>query len=173
MVWLQKFKVYGRNLLQRLYKLKGTPYAIAAGAACGVAISFTPFVGFHMVLAALTAWLVRGSILASALGTIIGNPWTFPFIWLAVLYTGRVFLGAETGMTPRVDFETFFEKSFHALMNFDFDLFFQDIWPILWPMMIGCIPYYLVSWAVTYYLVRKALGKMSRFSGAKQLGKDA
>ncbi|MFR8207121.1 MAG: DUF2062 domain-containing protein [Alphaproteobacteria bacterium] len=33
--------------------------------------------GFHLLLAALTAWIIRGNILASALGTAAGNPWTF------------------------------------------------------------------------------------------------
>ena len=80
-VYLNKF---GKKVLIRLKRLQGTPYSIATGFACGVAISFTPFIGFHMILAALTAWLIRGNIIASAIGTIVGNPWTFPFIWLAV-----------------------------------------------------------------------------------------
>ncbi len=154
------WKRYGQYLLLRLHRLKGTPQTIAAGLACGVAISFTPFVGFHFVLAAVTAWIVGGNIFASALGTAAGNPWTFPFIWLSVLYTGRKILGAAAG-SVQVDFIKFFERAFHALMTFDFSLFFHDIWPILWPMMVGCIPFYIVSWAVTYYLVKKALEKVS------------
>ena len=153
------WKRYGRYILLRLQRLKGTPREIAAGVACGVAISFTPFVGFHFVLAAITAWFVRGNILASAIGTAAGNPWTFPFIWISVLYTGRWFLG-ETQSGAKVEFLQVFEKSMHALMTFDFSLFFADIWPILWPMMVGCIPYYIVVWAVTYYLVKDMLEKI-------------
>ena len=75
MIWPEGgWKRYGQYILMRLNRLKGTPQEIAAGVACGVAISFTPFVGFHFVLAAITAWLVRGNILASALGTAAGNP---------------------------------------------------------------------------------------------------
>lgn len=156
------WKRYGQYLMLRLHRLKGTPRSIAAGIACGVAISFTPFVGFHFVLAAITAFLVRGNILASALGTAAGNPWTFPFIWISVLYTGRRILGGHYHDAVRVDFLHFFEKGMHALMTFDFGLFFQDIWPILWPMMVGCIPYYIVSWFVSYYLVKSALENISR-----------
>ena len=54
----------------------------------------------------------------------------------------------------------FFEKAMRALMTFDFSLFFADIWPILWPMMVGCVPYYIVAWAVTYYLVKDMLEKI-------------
>ena len=87
------WKRYGQFILLKLHRLGGTPRSIAAGFACGAAISFTPFVGFHMILAAATAFLLRGNIIASAVGTVVGNPWTFPFIWISVLYTGRLMLG--------------------------------------------------------------------------------
>lgn len=170
MVWPEGgWKRYGQYILLRLNRLKGTPQEIAAGVACGVAISFTPFVGLHFVLAAATAWLVRGNILASALGTAAGNPWTFPFIWLSVLYTGRRFLGMSEVPDARVDFLQVFEKGMHALMTFDFTLFFHDIWPILWPMMVGCIPFYIVSWLLSYYLFKIALEKLA----ARRKGKKA
>lgn len=155
-----RFKKYQRDVFLRLHKLQGTPRSIAAGLACGVAVSFTPFVGFHFVLAGITAWIIRGNLLASALGTAAGNPWTFPFIWISVLYTGRYMLGDSHA--GKVDFLHFFEKGMHALMTFDFRLFFQDIWPILWPMMVGCIPFYIMAWFVTYFLVKKALDKIGK-----------
>ena len=37
----------GIYLVKRLTRLPGTPHSIAAGFACGTAISFTPFIGFH------------------------------------------------------------------------------------------------------------------------------
>ena len=50
----------------RLGRLPGTPYRVAAGFACGAAISFTPFLGFHLagaallaLLAATTFWTLR------------------------------------------------------------------------------------------------------------------
>lgn len=66
---------YEKRMLARLSRLGGTPYSIAAGVACGVAVSFTPFVGLHFVLAVATAWLVRGNVLAGMLGTAAGNPY--------------------------------------------------------------------------------------------------
>ena len=52
------WKRYGQYLMLRLNRLKGTPRSLAVGLACGVAISFTPFVGFHFLLAAITAFLI-------------------------------------------------------------------------------------------------------------------
>ncbi len=151
------WKRLGRYMLLRLNRLKGTPRSIAAGVACGVAISFTPFVGFHFMLAAITAFFVKGNIVASALGTAAGNPWTFPFIWVSVLFTGRHILGGEYVNEGKVAFVPLFEKATHALLTFDFRDFAADVWPILWPMIVGCIPFYFVAWFVTYYLVKKAL----------------
>lgn len=155
------------HLLDRLEELSGTPQSIAAGFACGVAVSFTPFLGFHCILAAAMAWFIRGNVLAAAIGTVAGNPWTFPFIWISVLYTGRLILGGAYEQSAQVDFLHFFEKSTHALLSFDFSAFLTDIWPVLWPMIIGCIPFVLVVWFITYYLLKAALSKF----GTKKLQK--
>jgi hypothetical protein len=50
-------------IAHRLGRLPGTPYRVAAGFACGAAVSFTPFVGFHFLLAALLSLILRGNIL--------------------------------------------------------------------------------------------------------------
>lgn len=83
----------GHYMKHRLARIDGTPYAIAAGFASGAAVSFTPFVGFHFIFAAIIAWIVRGNILTSAIGTAVGNPWTFPFIWAASYNVGINLLG--------------------------------------------------------------------------------
>ena len=152
--WLKKFLI-------QLKSLKGTPYSIAAGFACGVAISFTPFIGFHLLLAAITAWIVRGNIVSSALGTIIGNPWTFPFIWIAVLSTGRFLLG-DVVSADHVNFIKIFEKASKAFFTLNFKNFGRDVWPIVFPMMIGCIPYYIISWFVSFKLIKITLNRIAQ-----------
>ncbi len=169
MVWPKLgWKRYGQYIVMRLNRLKGTPREIAAGVACGVAVSFTPFVGFHFVLAAITAWIVRGNILASAIGTAAGNPWTFPFIWVSVLYTGRKILGLEYADAVNVNFETVFTKTFRALINFDFGNVVNDVWPVLWPMIVGCIPFYIVFWLLSFYIFDTALERVAK----RRKGKD-
>ena len=151
-------KKIGTKLLARLKKLPGTPRSIAIGVACGVAVSFTPFLGFHMAIAAGSAWLFGGSIIASAIGTLIGNPWTFPIIWVAILYTGRKLLRLAHNKTPS-NFEEFFTSAWQALKELDIDTFGHDIWPILWPMIIGSIPFYIIFWILSYFLVKHSLTK--------------
>ena len=151
---------YNKKILVRLKQLKGTPYSVAAGFACGVAISFTPFIGFHLLLAAITAWIVRGNIISSAIGTLIGNPWTFPFIWVAVLSTGNYLLG--NGNIDNVNFLMIFEKSGEALVTFNFKNFGRDVWPIIYPMIVGCIPYYIISWFISYKLIKSAMDRLEQ-----------
>lgn len=150
------YKIY---IKQRLQSLQGTPQSIAAGVACGAAVSFTPFVGAHLVLAMLLAWCIKGNIVAAALGTAVGNPWTFPFIWISVFYIGSLMTGESSGNLPHVDFPEMFSHAFKALMNFDFSLFFSDIWPILWPMMVGSVPFFVIVWAIVFYVVRNLLNR--------------
>ena len=148
-----------RYWLAKIKRLKGTPSSVASGIACGVAVSFTPFVGAHFVLAMSSAWVLRGNIVAAALGTAFGNPWTFPFIWLSVLYTGKIILNEGYEGIADVNFVKVFSKAFDALVNLDFGVFWADVWPILHPMIIGCIPYVLISWWLSYVMIKNILEK--------------
>lgn len=46
---------FKRHFIERLRSLSGTPSSIAGGAAVGVMVSFTPFVGLHTLLAVVLA----------------------------------------------------------------------------------------------------------------------
>ena len=83
--WRRGFTYVGR----RVQRLPDNPHRIAIGFACGVFASFTPFFTLHFVVAALCALAVRGNVLASALGTLVGNPITFPLIAGSALTVGN------------------------------------------------------------------------------------
>ena len=93
---LELQKIYQKTV-RKLDSLKGTPQSIAKGFATGVAMSFTPFVGFHILLSLMVAKVTKQNGIAATLGTIAGNPWTFPLIWYTTLHTGHFYLEA----TPR------------------------------------------------------------------------
>ena len=69
--------------------MKGSPRDLAAGLATGLAISFTPFIGLHALLAMFISWVIGGSMAAALIGTLFGNPWTFPFIWYFTFEIGQ------------------------------------------------------------------------------------
>lgn len=77
----------------RMRRLPDTPEKIARGIFVGVFTVFTPFFGMHFVVAALLAIVVRGNVLASLLGTFVGNPLTYVPIGIISLTTGHFMLG--------------------------------------------------------------------------------
>lgn len=82
----------------RLRRLPDPPHRIARGVAMGVFASFTPFYGFHFVIAAGMAWVLRGNLLAAVLATFIGNPLTFPLIATVSVELGAWMLGQPGDM---------------------------------------------------------------------------
>lgn len=80
----------------RLRRLPDRPARIARGIACGVFVCFTPFFGFHFVLAVLFAWMVKGNKVAAFLATLVGNPLTFPFIAGISIELGELILRVQT-----------------------------------------------------------------------------
>ncbi|MEE3098416.1 MAG: DUF2062 domain-containing protein [Pseudomonadota bacterium] len=153
-----------RYLGKRVQRLPDTPHRIAMGFACGVLASFTPFFGFHFVIAAAFAFVARGNILASATGTFLGNPLTFPFIagasmWMGSLITGLHFRPPRDGW------------SFHWL--------WENLELIFVPYLIGGILPGLAASAACYFAMRPVIAtyqnrrRLKLMERAKQRVHDA
>ncbi|MEX0299493.1 MAG: DUF2062 domain-containing protein, partial [Kordiimonas sp.] len=56
------FKRAATYIWHRVARLPGSAHSIAAGFASGVAVSFTPFLGLHFLMAFMLAWAVRGNL---------------------------------------------------------------------------------------------------------------
>lgn len=141
---------------KRVMRLSASPHAIAAGVAAGIFASFTPFVGFHFFLSFVVAFLVAGNMLAAALGTAVGNPLTFPFIWAASFEVGRKVLGGP-GHLPAS------EHLVQADMSAGFlSQSFDKIWPVIVPMVVGGAVLGLVAGLVAYVITRYAVGAYQR-----------
>ncbi len=149
MFWPRRsFTRSARYFSRRVLRLTATPHAVAAGVAAGAFASFLPYMGFHFLIAAGLAWLLRGNLIASALGTAVGNPITFPFIWGCSLGLGRYMLqGREPGEVVPLQLG-------RVLTELDFALLWE---PLLKPMTVGgamlgtlcgLILYLLTYWAV-------------------------
>jgi uncharacterized protein (DUF2062 family) len=147
-----------RYVLTRLSRLRTSPHAIAAGAASGVLVSFTPFLGLHFLIAGLLAWTLRGSIIASALGTFFGNPLTFPFIWVGTYQFGGWILGLDRSLDSDGLVGQLTDMS-SQLAHSSLESFWSvllTLWPlILKPMAVGGVSLGLVAGLISYYLIRK------------------
>jgi hypothetical protein len=134
-----------RYIAYRLQRLNASPHAVALGFGAGVFVSFTPFLGCHLILAALIAWIIGGSILGSALGTFAGNPLTYPLIWYATYKLGNWMLGGDPTIEEIDISKGIFRESFEHLL------------PLLKPMTLGSLPLGLIAAALSYYPVRQAV----------------
>ena len=134
----------GRYLLARLQRLPGTPRAIAAGLATGVAVALTPFLGLHLVLALGLAYLVGGNLLAAGLGTLVSNPWTLPLIWTVTYRLGCLVLGRPP-------------HELHLLADLRPGTLLGEVGPLLWPMTVGAAPLAAAAWVATYFLTVRAV----------------
>lgn len=131
-----------RYVVYRLRRLSDSPHAVAIGFAAGVYSAVTPFLGTHMIMAALIAWAIGGSIVAALLGTFIGNPLTYPVFWYSTYEVGNLMLGG-TVAKQRID-----------LSDGIFQSSLEQLWPILKPMSLGSIPVGLALAALSYVLVK-------------------
>lgn len=123
---------------KRMRRLPDSPHRIALGFACGAFASFTPFFGFHFVIAALLALVLRGNLLASAFGTAVGNPITFPFIATASLQLGWWIVG---------------RPYHHVDWNFSFSWLVDNIDLIFLPYLVGGIIPGLITALASYWLL--------------------
>ena len=148
----------------RVWRLRGSPHAIAIGFAAGVMVSFTPFIGFHFIAGGLLALLLGGSVIASAFGTFVGNPLTFPFIWYGVYKLGNMLLGTTGNFNPDV-LVTGFQKLWSGISEFSTDVLmgaFDILWPLLKPMTVGSVPMGIFAGLLFYIPVLKAVKSYQR-----------
>ena len=142
-------------------RLKGTPHELALGFSTGVAVSFTPFIGFHALISISLAWAIRGSMAAAIIGTFFGNPWTFPLIWYLTLKVGNIFYGEIFNFNNKISFvllktelTTLLLIFKNLFITFDINAISNNLLSLkLIPVMsIGSIPLVVVVWTAVYFL---------------------
>jgi len=141
----------------RARRIAASPHKVALGFACGAFVSFTPFIGFHFILAGLMAWILRGSIIASAFGTSVGNPITFPFIWWATYNLGGWLLGYEHRGEIHIELP---DGMWHLLLHDPAafgEAFWEALGPVILPMTVGALPLGGICAVICYMLVKPAV----------------
>ena len=69
-----QFSKFFRNFKMKIYKIRDFPDSVAIGLAWGVAISFTPLLGFHLIICYAGTISMRGNLVAATVGSVVGNP---------------------------------------------------------------------------------------------------
>jgi uncharacterized protein (DUF2062 family) len=124
-----------RRWLEKLLHIDDSPERTAAAFALGVFFGFSPFLGFHTILAVIFAFLLNLNRVAALLGVYSNLPW-----FLAPYYVITTTAGAAITRRP-------IPKGFrtHVDALFDQSLFHVEFWrqlamilkPLLWPYAVG------------------------------------
>ena len=141
-------------------RIKGTPQALSLGLATGIAISFTPFIGLHALLAIFISWVIGGSMAAALIGTLFGNPWTFPFIWYFTFEIGQFINYGFISYEEEFSFKIIKKEISTLLVILKNIIIFANIPELeenveklkLIPfMVVGSIPLVFVTWILSYF----------------------
>ena len=160
MGWTRSFTY----IKHRIIRLSDSTHNIARGLSVGAAISFTPLVGTHFIQAGVIAWMLRGNLIASLVGTFVGNPWTFPFMWYGAYKFGVMILSL-------FGFDNFGEIPEDLTLSVLWSLITDDFLKIFLPWMLGGYLLALITcpvfYVVFFYLVggakrARALAKQKR-----------
>ena len=122
----------------KLIRVKDSQDKLAVGFACGSMVSFTPFIGFHFLLAVIFAYIFRGNIVASLIGTFVGNPFTFPFIWILIYKVGNLFFKNDQTLSIELTFQSLFDQGYDILI----------------PMLTGSLIVSIPVWIISYFTVK-------------------
>lgn len=144
--WARSTRYFGKRVL----RLTATPHAIAIGFAAGAFASFTPMIGFHFIISFALAYVLRGNLIAAALGTSVGNPLTFPFIWASTYKLGQFIL---RGKAPPAEAHEVHAQFQERLLQNSLDV----LLPMVKPMLVGALPLGLTTATVSFVIVYKSV----------------
>jgi hypothetical protein len=139
-----------RRWLDTLLHVDDTPERTAAAFALGVCFGFSPFLGFHTVLAILFAFLFDLNRVAVLLGVYSNLPWIIaPYYALVTIAAARM-IGFKVPEGFRTQIGTLFELS--AFSGEFWHRLITILKPLLWPYAIGSMIGGLVLAAMAYPL---------------------
>jgi hypothetical protein len=143
-------KVLIRRWLDTLLHVADTPERTAAAFAMGVFFGFSPFLGFHTLLAIIVAFAFNLNRVAALLGVYSNLPWIIAPYYAIVTMIGATLLGHKPPDGFKAELAGLFELS----------LFHGEFWhrlivilkPLLWPYTVGSLIGGVVMAAIAYPL---------------------
>ena len=115
-----KFLIRLRPVLKWIFRLRGSPKAIAGGLSLGMFIAFTPTIGIQVILAALFATIFNLNRPAAIITVWITNPFTIPIIFTFNYWVGiKIFPGPPVSVVAK------------SLLDFVKQMASFDVWQVL------------------------------------------
>jgi uncharacterized protein (DUF2062 family) len=152
-------KAWWKYLMLSLKRKPLSSHKIALGFAFGAFASFTPYMGFHGLISVILAKLFKASLAAALIGTIVGNPWTFPFIWAWSAELGNFILHEKMIQHKPINFD---HLSLDTVMN-NFEMYWDNY---IYPMTIGGVPTGILAALAFYFIIKYQIDKYRQVRAA-------
>ncbi|MCP4354084.1 MAG: DUF2062 domain-containing protein [Proteobacteria bacterium] len=150
-------KAWVRFIFLSLNRKPLSSHKIALGFAVGVFVSFTPYLGLHGLFAILIASILSASVFAALMGTLVGNPWTFPLIFKWTSKIGHIILNQahptnslEVNLPPLVSFSL----TDGFTMSFSLEKLFYCLDKYLLPMTVGGTLLGILFGLIFYFIIK-------------------
>jgi len=148
---VRKLKAF---FIYRVLHVDDTPHRIALGVGIGIFITWTPTVGFQMLIVLALSWLLGANKLVGVPFVWISNPATLVPIFYPNYLLGKYVLGSDC---PDPDFGK--AMAFSGTWLETVQNWWNATWQVFWPLWVGSIiiggALGLISYAVIYYAVVK------------------
>lgn len=137
-----------RRWFERLLHINDTPERTAAAFTLGVFIGFSPFLGFHTLIAIAVAFIFNLNRVAALLGVYSNLPWIIGGYYVFTTMLGAAVTGTRLPPGFRERLTALFESSFSN------GPFFAQLWlvirPLILPYMVGSLIGCSIIAAVAY-----------------------
>ncbi len=169
----KKNRSFGK-MVRFVMQQRGSPEAIALGAAIGMFIAFSPTTGIQFILVLIVATLLKANRLAALVPIWITNVFTVPPIYAFTWKLGSYFMPDE----PSHKALRILTRTTEKIANLGWFVFpsqagrwLETSWDILLPLFIGgaivgtmgaLLTYPLTLWGVRRYRVRRSLRLQQR-----------
>jgi len=163
---LKVIRSYLRDYYQNLMEIPGKENDIATGFAIGIFISFSPWIGLHIILIFLVTRLFKKSFGAGVLASLVFNPITAPFLWTIEYRVGKLVMSIFNGYNApslKISFT-------------EFSVLWDNIVTAFYPIFFGGLVLGVPASLLSYFLVQRSLrlyrkrvyGKVSERLKARQ-----
>ena len=147
-----------RRVMQLLLHMEETPHRTALAFGVGIFIAFSPFLGIHMGIALLVAFLFRLNRVAILLGTYLNNPWTLAPMYLAGTSLGCFLLGVSNDGLEGIDWDLHGHAFIENLLT--------NLRPYVWPFLLGNTMLGIACALAGYVLLRRVLERRAAAAAA-------
>lgn len=156
-------RVFVRRWLGALLHIDDTPERTAAAFAIGVFLGFSPFIGFHTLIAVLLAFLLNFNRVAVLLGVYSNLPWIVaPYYAFVTMFVGAPLTGHRIPAAFRRQVADVFE---HSVFQGEFWKQLMIIFrPLVVPYTVGSMIGAFILAVIAYPLALAFVTSQRRFS---------